>query len=242
MTPKQNIVYLNYHNLGYNPQFGINKVHPSIFRDHINIVNNAINSNPGLKVGVTFDDGYEGVFEHAFDLIRKSNVYSKIIFPITDYIGRYNKWDITFLLNRYRHLNNEQIKLMHGDGWEIGSHTKSHRFLSSLNSKEIKLELSESKDTLEQLSGNAVNSIAPPFGLVDQRVYDECIEAGYTKIYVQKINSVVESSCASIRIRNNIYSIDRNNNIINKLEGSLHEKRKEDRITSLNIVTRTIHF
>jgi peptidoglycan/xylan/chitin deacetylase (PgdA/CDA1 family) len=217
-------------------------VHPSIFRDHINIVNNAIDENPGLKVGITFDDGYEGVFEHAFNLLSKSNVDSKIIFPITDYIGRYNEWDTTFLLNRYRHLNNEQIKLMDGDGWEIGSHTKSHRFLSSLNSKQIKLELSESKDILEQLSGSAVKSIAPPFGLLDQRVYDECVEAGYTKIYVQKLNSVVENRSASVRIRNNIYSIDKNSNIINKLEGSNREKRKENRITALNIVTRSINF
>ena len=241
MTLAQNSVILNYHNLGYNPQFGINKVHPSIFRDHINIVNNAIDSNPELKVGITFDDGYEGVFDYAFELVSKSSICSKIVFPITDYIGRYNEWDSTFLLNRYKHLNSEQIKLMYGAGWVIGSHTKSHRYLGSLNSKQIKLELRESKDILEQLTGGAVNSIAPPFGLLNQRVYDECIEAGYTKIYVQKHDSALESESGSVIIRNNIYSIDRNTNIINKLAGSLREKRKEDRITALNVITRSIN-
>ena len=95
-------VYLNYHNLGYNPQFGINKVHPSIFRNHVNIVNHMVNLNPELKVVITFDDGYEGVYDHAFDLLSRSSVYKKIVFPITNYIGRYNDWDSTFFLNRYK--------------------------------------------------------------------------------------------------------------------------------------------
>ena len=32
-------VCLNYHNLGCTPQFGINKVHPIIFKNHIEICN-----------------------------------------------------------------------------------------------------------------------------------------------------------------------------------------------------------
>ena len=55
-------ICLNYHNLGYNPQFGINKVHPINFKNHIDIINNEIDKDPNLDVSITFDDGYENIY------------------------------------------------------------------------------------------------------------------------------------------------------------------------------------
>ena len=49
-------VCLNYHNLGYNPQFGINKVHPAIFKNHVDICNDL---SKDVDITITFDDGYE---------------------------------------------------------------------------------------------------------------------------------------------------------------------------------------
>ena len=57
-------VCLNYHNLGYGPQFGINKVHPIIFKNHIDICND-FNSNKNIDLTITFDDAYEGIFTFA---------------------------------------------------------------------------------------------------------------------------------------------------------------------------------
>ena len=234
-------ICLNYHNLGYNPQFGINKVHPINFKNHIDIINNEIDKDPNLDVSITFDDGYENIYRFAFDYLNESRIKKKIIFPITDYIGRYNDWDSTFFLNRYKHLNQEQIKLFSDGDWEIGSHCATHRFLDSISSDEIRDELINSKDVIEQLTGKEVVSIAPPFGVLNQRVYDHCLNAGYKNIYVQKHDNIKESLEITIVRRNNIYSIDRSDSIIRKINSDRREKMKEDCITSLNTVTRFLN-
>ena len=79
-------VCLNYHNLGYNPQFGINKVHPIIFKNHMDICND-FNKNKNVDITITFDDGYEGVFTYCRKILNKSTIKRKIVFPIVDYLS-----------------------------------------------------------------------------------------------------------------------------------------------------------
>ena len=47
-------ICLNYHNLGFYPQVCINKVHPHIFKNHIEVINNYIKKNPGITIDITF--------------------------------------------------------------------------------------------------------------------------------------------------------------------------------------------
>ena len=140
-------VCLNYHNLGYNPQFGINKVHPIIFKNHMAICND-FNKNKNIDITITFDDGYEGVFTYCRKILNKSSIKRKIIFPIVDYIGKYNTWDSSFYLNKYKHLSIDQIKILVSEGWEVGSHTCTHKYLGNLKNDEIINELTESKQKL----------------------------------------------------------------------------------------------
>ena len=230
-------VCLNYHNLGYTPQFGINKVHPIIFKNHIDICND-FNSNKNIDLIITFDDAYEGIFKFARKVLNKSSIKRKIVFPIVDYIGKYNKWDSTFYLNRYKHLSLDQIKILVSEGWEIGSHTCTHKYLGKLKRDEIVNELAVSKQKLEEIINKKVTSFAPPYGIIDKRVLEISKSIGYKEIFIQKNKNIVASDDILLVKRNNIYSVDRNKNIINKINNSCREKVKENFVSSLNIITR----
>ena len=64
-------------------------------------------------------------------------------------------------------------------GWEIGSHTGSHRDLTALNPDELVRELRDSKRVLEDKTGVSVDTLSYPFGRYDTRVRDAAMEAGY---------------------------------------------------------------
>jgi len=228
-------VCLNYHNLGYNLQVGLSKVHPIIFKNHIDICNDL---NQDVDITVTFDDGYEGVFTYARKILNESFIKRKIIFVISDYIGKYNTWDSSFYFNKYKHLNEDQIKILVSEGWEIGSHTCKHKYLGNLNSNDIFNELVKSKEKLEEITKTEVKSFAPPYGIIDKKIFEICKRAEYREIYIQKNKNVKNEDDILVIKRNNIYSIDRNTNIINKIYNSSLERRKENIISSMNIITR----
>lgn len=230
-------ICLNYHNLGFSPQIGINKVHPLIFKNHIEVISNHIKNNPQITIDVTFDDAYNDIYEHSFDILNNSLISNKIIFPITDYIGKLNSWDFTFIVNKYKHLDFMKIKEMSDAGWVVGSHGKTHRSLELMSSRDALLELKESKDHIEQSIGKSVESFAPPFGFISQRIYDLCVESGYTSIYIQKHQVLELLENIKIIKRHNIYSIDKNRNILMKLSGNEWENRKESFISSFNNLT-----
>ena len=230
-------VCLNYHNLGYNPQFGINKVHPIIFKNHIDVCND-FNKNKNIDITITFDDGYEGIFTFGRKILNKSTINRKIIFPIVDYIGKYNRWDSSFYLNKYKHLSIDQIKILVSEGWEVGSHTCTHKYLGKLSNNEVFKELDTSKEKLEKITNKEIISFAPPYGIIDKRILEISKSVGYKEVFIQKNKNVVDNASMLIVERNNIYSIDRNKNIINKINSSRLEKQKENCISSLNIITR----
>ena len=141
------------------------------------------------------------------------------------------------MVNRYRHLNEDKIKEMSSRGWLVGSHSKTHQSLEIMNTKDALSELKESKDSIEQIIDKDVECFSPPFGIIGQRIYDLCAKVGYKKIYVQK-NKVIESlEGVKIIERHNIYSIDRNRNILMKLAENSLENRKESFISSFNNLT-----
>lgn len=75
----------------------------------------------------------------------------------------------------YEFLNWDEIRLLRGQGIEIGAHTLSHPVLSSLDLAELNRELVESKKCIERELGEECNVLAYPFGSVYD-FSDEVIE------------------------------------------------------------------
>ena len=230
-------ICLNYHNLGFGPQIGINKVNPIIFRDHLEVINQILSKDLNLDIVLTFDDGYENIYSYAHKQIDENSRIIKKVFIIKDYIAKENSWDFSFKINRYQHLNKKQILGLSQSNWEIGSHGSSHRSLLSMSPKAARMEIEESKKYLEDIIGKEITSIAPPFSAIDQRVYDICVEVGYKSIFIQKNIDLSLVEGVNVHLRKNIYSVDSNYNIIKKINSNKLEDRKEKFISSFNNLT-----
>jgi peptidoglycan/xylan/chitin deacetylase (PgdA/CDA1 family) len=77
--------------------------------------------------------------------------------------------------------------------FEIGSHSKTHRKLTELNSEEIFQEFLGSKQALEKITNKQIISFAHPFGEIPQRNRELLTKAGYRfacGIYVNKQNDL----------------------------------------------------
>jgi hypothetical protein len=57
----------------------------------------------------------------------------------------------------------DQIRRIHGAGHEIASHSHKHEWLPGLGREELRRNLRDSKDALEQCIGAAVECFVPPF-------------------------------------------------------------------------------
>lgn len=153
---------LNYHKVTNDFEWGITRVTCKQFESHCKFfAENGYKSltfsefcefgNTNEKYfAITFDDAYKNVYENAFPILKKFG-FKATVFVITDFIGEKNLWDVNLGWKVFPHLNEQEIIELSESGWEIGSHTKSHKALIYLKEEQIKLELGESKNILERL-------------------------------------------------------------------------------------------
>jgi peptidoglycan/xylan/chitin deacetylase (PgdA/CDA1 family) len=72
-----------------------------------------------------------------------------------------------------------ELKRLEEAGWEIGSHTRTHPHLTTLDDDALAEELRGSRAACERALGHRVTSIAYPYGEVDERVMRATVAAGY---------------------------------------------------------------
>jgi peptidoglycan/xylan/chitin deacetylase (PgdA/CDA1 family) len=76
-------------------------------------------------------------------------------------------------------LNAEELRRLDAAGMEIGSHGVTHVRFPKLSDTELRDELHQSKQTLEDLLGKPVDSLAYPYGAWDERCETAVRDAGY---------------------------------------------------------------
>jgi peptidoglycan/xylan/chitin deacetylase (PgdA/CDA1 family) len=123
---------------------------------------------PRKPILITFDDGYRDT------LTKAAPVLARLGMPATAYVisGRISNGDSSFLTWR-------QLEMLERRGVEIGSHTVSHRELTSLSDSEALAELVRSRRTLERRLGHRVPWLAYPIGAYDSRIERFARRAGY---------------------------------------------------------------
>jgi len=126
-------------------------------------------SDTGLKVAITFDDGYKDNLYTAAPILLKNNM-PFAVFVTTAFIQ--NKSPI--------YLSPEELKELSSlEGVTIGSHGATHIPLGKCDDISLWRELYESKRYLEDITGKPVTAISYPNGSVNQRVRDAAERAGY---------------------------------------------------------------
>jgi Predicted xylanase/chitin deacetylase len=137
---------------------------------------------------LTFDDGYESVYTAAWPIMRKYG-FTGTIYVCSSFPGRpnYLSWD--------------EIRALHANGMEIGSHTRNHIDLKKAAPDVQREEIMGSKKILEEQLGIPVVSFCYPSGAYNDQTPAIVKEAGYT--------SAVTVAYGHASSQDNIYLLSR---------------------------------
>ncbi|MEA2076768.1 MAG: polysaccharide deacetylase family protein [Candidatus Marinimicrobia bacterium] len=127
---------------------------------------------------LTFDDAYESVYENAFPLLKELD-FSATVFVLTNYIGKDNTWDFTPGNIYSRHMDADQLKTLHKEGWEVASHGENHRAMTGRHPESVAHELKHSADVISSLIEDDVQTFCFPFGVYNAGVVAAAKASGY---------------------------------------------------------------
>lgn len=133
---------------------------------------------PKKPVIITFDDGYEDTHTHAFPLFREYGMKA-VVFVLGDPLVRTNAWDAGEGITSAPLMTSGQILELHAAGFEIGSHSLTHKRLTELPREEAWNEISRSRMLLEMMLNGPVRTFSYPYGLLNDEVRALVAEAGY---------------------------------------------------------------
>ncbi len=243
-----NIPILTYHKVDSKFELGITRVTPKQFEKHINFLHREgyksltvsearnLKLDDGKFICITFDDGYENIFDYAFPILKKYN-FKATVFVISNFVGKFNTWDFGFGI-KFKHLDWKELKILHDNGWEIGSHSANHVSLILLDEEKIKFELESSKYEIEKNLGIDVKSFAPPFSRYNEKIVKLALECGYEGIYAltngEKFDNVYH--------RFAVYTIDSTYSLARKINNSKFERFKLNLINSFSEITLRINY
>ncbi len=122
-------------------------------------------SLPPRPMLITFDDGNEDNYTTAFPLMQKYG-FTGVLYIVVQY------------MNQPKYMTVDQIKQMADAGWEVGSHSETHRDLPS-SPDAMRYEIVQSRQDLEDRLGVPVLTFAYPFGVENSAAGDYAHFAGY---------------------------------------------------------------
>ncbi|MBM4200788.1 MAG: polysaccharide deacetylase family protein [Gammaproteobacteria bacterium] len=132
---------------------------------------------PGRAIALTFDDGYQDVFEFAAPLLERYG-FRATVFLVADRIGGSNVWDQAFA-ETIPLMGWAEIRELHARGLQFGSHTATHRALTGLSIAEVVDEGARSRAMIEDALRSPVRAIAYPYGDFDDPVAHAMGGCGY---------------------------------------------------------------
>jgi peptidoglycan/xylan/chitin deacetylase (PgdA/CDA1 family) len=115
-----------------------------------------------------FDDGTTDHLRAAMELSRRG--LSGVFFVSSGHLGK------------PAYLDSQEVRQMHHAGHVIGSHSHTHIPLPAQPAGSVHDELHRSKAILEDVTGQAVDFLAPPGGFVDSAVRNLAKEVGYSAL------------------------------------------------------------
>lgn len=133
----------------------------------------------GKVFGITFDDGFLNVLQHAAPVLQQLGFTSTCYF-VAGQMGGANVWDAHLGIPATPLMDRSQLQRWVALGQEVGSHTVDHCHLPALPAQEALQQITSSKETLEALSGQTVESFCYPYGDANTDVQAMVRDCGYT--------------------------------------------------------------
>ncbi len=168
---------------------------------------------------LTFDDGFLGVYEHAFPVLQARR-WPFTVFLVSQLIGEADDWRLRDrrTTRAQRLLGMEQIREMQRAGVHFGSHSRSHADLPRLGAAALRDELAGSRAELEDALGCEVRELAYPYGRSDDHVITAARAAGYVTAFTTEpgFNRPAQDSHRVRRL--DVYGADTAGMLLRKVE------------------------
>jgi peptidoglycan/xylan/chitin deacetylase (PgdA/CDA1 family) len=169
---------------------------------------------PEKSVIITIDDGYQSVYEYAYPLLKKYG-YSAVVYLYS-----------VFFPGGKNALSTEDVKIMMADGFEFGSHSYTHPYLTQRKNhpddqeylKMLRHEIIDSKKYLEKKTGVKVETLAYPYGLYSGVITEIIKEAGYKAAFSVVPSYNTADTDRYMLKRTMLYSSDKAEKLIKILE------------------------
>lgn len=133
-------------------------------------------------IAVTFDDGYASFLGEALVELQSRCIPATLFIP-SQLLGRDAVWSEGAAKTGEKVMTEAQLRRLQALGFEIGSHTRSHRRLSTLSEVEKIQEIAGSKTDLERILGVKVSGLAFPFNDFDDHSLAIAERAGFKRAY-----------------------------------------------------------
>ena len=205
-------VVLCYHSI--HPERPFRSLTPEAFREHLAwLVENTDvvrldelrreRANGRPRVAITFDDGYEDNWTHAFPLLEERRLPATFFVTVglldrdPAVVDRFASTLRRCPRDDVVPMGWEQVRELRDAGHEIGGHTYSHPNLARLGEEDVRRELSSSKQILEERLEAPVVSVAYPFGKPRRHVSAATVEAAGEAGYERGVAVITRAVRAS---------------------------------------------
>jgi peptidoglycan/xylan/chitin deacetylase (PgdA/CDA1 family) len=133
------------------------------------------------RVALTFDDGYRSVADVAWPELRDRRLSATLyVVSRTLRSGHRFSWDASTPASDAALIGRSALLDLAADGLSIGSHTRTHVFLPSVDPDRVEDEVRGSRGELEDELGQPVRSFSYPQGGWNASIRSLVAGAGYT--------------------------------------------------------------
>ncbi|RUW64792.1 polysaccharide deacetylase family protein, partial [Mesorhizobium sp. M1E.F.Ca.ET.063.01.1.1] len=117
----------------------------------------------GRPVLITFDDGFQNFADHAWPILRASDLTAEV-FLVTDLVGKSAEWD-AHNGPPAQLMDAGTVRRLAGEGAFFGSHMATHRAIDGLSTADLAAELLRSRMFIERWTGRPTTAFAAPFSV-----------------------------------------------------------------------------
>lgn len=123
-------------------------------------------SFPDRSFAITFDDGYQSVYDEAFPVLQRYGMSATVFLTVGEKRTAGSSRRFPSLEGRSM-LNWGEIREMDRWGIDFGAHTLTHPNLTRLPLDAVKAEVCDSREIIEDALSAPVTSFAYPYGCYD---------------------------------------------------------------------------
>jgi peptidoglycan/xylan/chitin deacetylase (PgdA/CDA1 family) len=149
-----------------------------------------------LLVAITFDDALTSVFDNALPELERRGFHCTIFVP-SGKLGGFPDWMMEEGTDKTDPVvDARRIQRSLGPLVAVGSHGVNHVHMTQIPIQAAQEEIRNSRMSLEELSGGAVQSFSFPYGDHSDELVTMCRHEGYTKVFLispERVNPGVDT-------------------------------------------------